>query len=70
MIDVIVVAIIVVLVGSALAYIIKAKKNGIKCIGCPDAKSCSSGSHAGQTVSGCGGGSCANCNFDCHANEK
>lgn len=42
MINVVVVAIIVVLVGSALAYIIKSGKNGIKCIGCPDCKSCSS----------------------------
>lgn len=42
MINFVVVAIVVVLVGSALAYIIKSGKNGIKCIGCPDCKSCNS----------------------------
>lgn len=40
MVNFIVVAIIVVAVVAALAYIIKAKKSGAKCIGCPDACSC------------------------------
>ena len=31
---------IVLIVGGALAYIIKAKKSGQKCIGCPYAKTC------------------------------
>lgn len=31
---------IVLIVGGALAYIIKAKKSGQKCIGCPHAKTC------------------------------
>lgn len=61
MIDFIVGAIIIVVVGLALAYIIKSRKNGVKCIGCPDAKTCCSNSHAGcsaggcQSCSGCGG---------------
>lgn len=29
-------------VGGAVRYIIKAKKRGVKCIGCPAAESCSS----------------------------
>ena len=33
-------AIIIIVVGLATLYIIKAKKNGQKCIGCPHAKSC------------------------------
>lgn len=45
MIDYVVGAIIVAVVGSALAYIIKSGKNGIKCVGCPDAKNCCSCSH-------------------------
>ena len=40
---------IVLIVGGAVAYIIKAKKSGQKCIGCPDAKSCSG------NCSGCSG---------------
>lgn len=32
---------IVLIVGGAVAYIIKAKKNGQKCIGCPYSKQCS-----------------------------
>lgn len=39
--DLIAVAVIIVVVGLALAYIIKAKKSGKKCIGCPDGCSCS-----------------------------
>ena len=41
-VDVIVVAVIVFVVGGAIAYIIKAKKSGKKCIGCPDGCSCNS----------------------------
>lgn len=45
--DFIVIGIVAVIVGLAIAYIIKAKKNGAKCIGCPSggcncsSKSCS-----------------------------
>lgn len=47
MINYILVAIILICVGSAVFYIAKAKKSGQKCIGCPDSKSCSkSGCHA------------------------
>lgn len=62
MVDFVVGAIVVVLVGAALTYIIKAKKNG-ECIGCPDAKNCHSHKHSQGTVSACGGscGSCTGC---------
>ena len=36
MIDIIVTAVIILIIGGATAYIIKAKKSGKKCIGCPD----------------------------------
>ena len=39
--DIIVIAIIILIVGGAIAYIVKAKKHGQKCIGCPDSKNCS-----------------------------
>lgn len=45
--DFIIIAILVVIVGLAIWSIIKAKKSGKKCIGCPDGGSCS--------------GSCCNC---------
>lgn len=42
MADVIVVLILAVLLGSAITYIVKAKKKGVKCIGCPAGGSCPS----------------------------
>ena len=40
LIDWIVLAVIALIVGAAMAYIIKAKKSGKKCIGCPYSGSC------------------------------
>lgn len=40
--NIIIVIIVLAMVGSALGYIIKQKKNGAKCIGCPHAKDCGS----------------------------
>ena len=40
MANIIVIIILVILVGSALTYIITAKKRGVKCIGCPAGGSC------------------------------
>ncbi len=48
----IIIAIVVLIVGCAAGYVIKAKKSGAKCIGCPDAKSCSG------KCAGCSGCSC------------
>ena len=41
--DIIAAIAIVLIVGAAVAYIIKAKKSGQKCVGCPYSKSCSGG---------------------------
>ena len=54
--EIIAIIAVVLIVGGAVAYIIKAKKSGQKCIGCPDSKTCSSG--------GCSG-KCAGCNGSC-----
>ena len=43
MIDVIAIVVIAFVVGGAAGYIIWAKKNGRRCIGCPDSKACSEG---------------------------
>lgn len=40
MADIIVTLILMLLIGSAVAYIVKAKKSGVKCIGCPAGGSC------------------------------
>jgi len=54
--DWIVIGVIVLIVGGALAYIVWAKKKGQKCIGCPDSKTC--------------GGSCGSCSCGCHENAE
>ena len=38
MADFIVAVILIAMIGGAVAYIIKAKKSGVKCIGCPAAE--------------------------------
>ena len=40
-VDYIAIGVIALIVGSAVFYIIRAKKRGEKCVGCPYAKQCS-----------------------------
>ena len=40
MADLLIVAILACILGVAIGYIIKEKKKGVKCIGCPFAESC------------------------------
>ena len=40
MADIIAVLILLILIGCAVGYIVKAKKSGVKCIGCPAGGSC------------------------------
>lgn len=54
MADLIIILIIVAVVGAAVGYIIKAKKSGAKCIGCP-VEGCSS-KHGSSSGCGCGCG--------------
>lgn len=51
LVDLIVIAVLAAIVGLAAFYIIKAKKSGRKCIGCPDSGSCN--------------GSCGGCSCGC-----
>ena len=62
MTDLIVILIIAAIVGGAGLYIYKAKKKGVKCIGCPSGKDCGR-----QVSSGCGG-ACSTCS-GCHHQE-
>jgi len=52
--EVIAIAAILLIIGGAVAYIIKAKKSGKKCIGCPDGCSCSSKEKGCSACCGCG----------------
>ena len=40
MADIIILASLLIVVGLAIAYIVKEKKRGVKCIGCPSAGTC------------------------------
>ncbi len=54
--NLIVLIIIASIVGASALYIYKAKKRGVKCVGCPDSGSCAS--------KGCGG-NCSGCSGSC-----
>lgn len=49
---IIVIAVLVLIIGSAVTYIIKEKKSGTKCIGCPHSKECSSNKNGGRCSCG------------------
>ena len=51
--EIIAISIIVLIIGLALFYIIKAKKRGRKCIGCPNSKTC--GKKQSPNCGGCCG---------------
>jgi len=59
--DIIAIALILLIIGGALFYIIKAKKSGKKCIGCPDSASCESGKCTGA---------CSSCSCGCGSRDK
>ena len=43
MADFVVIGILIITIGAAVTYIVKEKKKGTKCIGCPSGGSCSGG---------------------------
>lgn len=53
MTDIIIIGVLVLIIGGAVAYIIKAKKNGAKCIGCPAGGNCPS-KNGGKSNCTCG----------------
>ena len=65
MVDFLIEIVLLIILGAAIIYIVKAKKSGAKCIGCPDSGSCV---HA-QNGAG-GSGNCAGCNGSCGGNTK
>lgn len=59
MADFVVILILLMVIGAALTYVIKSKKAGVKCIGCPSGATCP---HSGKNGS-CQGG----CGCNCHS---
>lgn len=59
MADLIIAVVLLLIVGAAGFYIWKAKKKGVKCIGCPNGTKCS-GKCSGEVCVSCG----------CHTKEK
>jgi len=59
MTNLIVFVIIAAIVGGASLYIYRAKRRGVKCIGCPSGETCAK--HGGHACSG----SCASCSGIC-----
>jgi len=51
--DIIVIGIILLIIGASTAYIVKAKKSGNKCIGCPYSATCHSAGKCEGACSGC-----------------
>lgn len=51
--DFVIIAVLIVVLALSISYIIKAKKSGVKCIGCPSGKECGD--------CNCG---CSECNAD------
>ena len=49
MVNFMIIAVVAVIIGAAVCYIHRSKKNGIKCIGCPEGATC------GGNCSGCSG---------------
>ena len=52
MVNAIAIVVLLAIIGLAARYVVKAKKSGQKCIGCPEARTC------GKNCSGGCGGNC------------
>ena len=64
MMNIIVILIVAIIVGVAIAYIIREKKRGVKCIGCPAAATCP---NSGKCMGNCGDNTDTQC--ACHTKE-
>lgn len=61
MTDVIAAIVILLILGAAIAYIVRAKRRGVKCIGCPAGETCG----AGKTLMGT-----SSCECGCSAADR
>ena len=60
--DIIVLSIVALIIGAVIFYIVRQKKKGVKCIGCP------AGANACR-ASGCGG-NCSGCSGSCRMQKQ
>ena len=60
--NIIISAVVILIIGGALGYVIKAKRRGIKCIGCPEAEKCAGKSKTLPCSGNCS--CCAGCTPD------
>ena len=67
MADFILAGILVVIIGAAVIYIVKAKKRGVKCIGCPAGGNCSGKCNS---TGGCNGTEGVDCHCNCHSEDS
>jgi len=63
MTDWIIAIVLLLIIGGAVLYIRKAKRSGVKCIGCPESASCA-GNCAGNCRASCKG------NCECHSDTQ
>lgn len=61
--DLLLILILILIIGGASAYVIRAKKRGVKCIGCPSGNKCAKKSNQ----KGCDG---VCCQYSCHCNSS
>lgn len=61
-VDIVLLLVIAVIVGAAIAYIVRAKKKGAKCIGCPAAGCCSARKADGDSEQ-------SDCSCGCSSNQ-
>ena len=50
MVNIILIGIIGIIVGMSIRYIVKEKKKGVRCIGCPDAGTCGGNCNCGTNI--------------------
>ena len=65
----ILIVVLAAILGGAVAYIVRAKKNGVKCIGCPAGGTCGAKKEC-SSCSGCSGCSGGGCGCGCGSTEN
>ena len=65
LIDIIVSVILILIIGGAIAYIVRSKKRGETCVGCPYAKEC-----AKRSAMKGHGGCCGNHSYSCSCKQE
>ena len=67
----ILIIVLIAILGGAIAYIVRAKKNGVKCIGCSAGGSCGA-KKEGSSCSGCSGcsGGSEGCGCGCGGQDN